>query len=120
MKVIKMKNIKCKGLLLLIFFQLISANEKVVFLSQDVSNYYSKRGCTPNLLNPLKIKFKNLYSDNFIHYDLTKLRKNDIKPYYIFNKKYCKGIGDVLYANTFIMTQLKLVGNNEFGECNGD
>ncbi len=81
---------------------------KIVFLSQDVAEGYDHRGGTPLLLAKVEQYFKENYPDNYLKYDLTKLMKNDVKPYYIFNRKYCSPIETVLGANTFIMSRLEI------------
>ncbi len=93
---------------------------KVVFLTQDVAEGYDHRGCTPPLLKKLIENFENQHSEKYIYYDVTKLMENDIGPYYIFNKKYCKKIGELLDANIFVMSRLVLVGHDKLGECKGD
>ena len=86
-----------------------SSKVKVTFLTQDVADGYDHRGGTPILLKSVEKYFKEKYKENYIKYDLTKLMKNDVKPYYIFNKKYCTPIEKVLGANTFVMTRLEII-----------
>ena len=93
---------------------------KIVFLTEDVANGYVHRGCTPELMDNLITIFKKEYPDKYVKYDLQKLLNNKIKPYNIFNKKYCKKIGEILNANVFVMSRLVLVGHDEKGECTGD
>jgi len=99
-----------------------SLNNKpqVVFLSQDVADGYDHSGCTPDLLSVLKKYFKKQYPEKHVEYNVKKLMDKGVGPYYIFNKKYCQKIGEVLGANIFVMSRLVLVGHDEKGECEGD
>lgn len=113
-------------LVLLTFYQVTLPNDnleirpKVVFLTQDVADGYDHMGCTPDLLKILKTSFNKQHPNMFVNYDVKKIMKNGIGPYYIFNKKYCDKIGKILDANIFVMSRLVLVGQNEKGECDGD
>ena len=69
-----------------------STKVKVTFLSQDVAEGYDHRGGTPLLLEDVEKYFKENFKENYIKYDPAKLMKNNVEPYYIFNKKYCLSI----------------------------
>ena len=103
-----------------LFTEIKNDNDRAVFLTQDVTEGYDHRGCTPVLLKKLINNFKKLHPDKYVAYNTSKLMKNDVGPYYIFNKKYCKKIGELLGANIFVISRLVLVGHDEFGECKGD
>lgn len=111
---------------LLSFYQVSLSNDsldikpKVVFLTQDVADGYDHAGCTPDLLRILKDSFNKIHPEMYVNYDLKRLMKNGVGPYYIFNKKYCDKIGKILGANIFVMSRLVLVGHDEKGECEGD
>ena len=82
---------------------------KIVFLPEDVSGGYDHRGGTPQLLEKLEEYVASHAPQNHVMMDIHKLLKKDIRPYYIYNKKYCKPIGTVLGANVFVMARLVLV-----------
>ena len=52
-------------------------------------------------------------SASFVPYDLGRLIEQNVPPYYIFNRRYCEPIGQVLGANLFVMTQAKLLNIGE-------
>jgi len=86
-----------------------SSKVKVTFLSQDVAEGYDHRGGTPILLEDVENYFRENFKENYIKYDPAKLMKNNVEPYYIFNKKYCIPIEKFLGANTFVMTRLEII-----------
>ncbi len=111
---------------LIAFYQVSLPNDslvikpKVVFVAQDVADAYDHMGCILHLLGVLKKYFKKQYPEKYVEYNVKKLMDKGVGPYYIFNKKYCQKIGEVLGANIFVMSRLVLVGHDEKGECEGD
>ena len=63
----------------------------------------------PDRRAPLEEFVRKHHGSSFVPYDLGRLIRQDVPPYYIFNKRYCEPIGQVLGANLFVMTQAKLL-----------
>lgn len=83
---------------------------RVVFLTQDVAEGFDHAGATPDLLEPLKTFVRKEYPNSIVPLDLHRLLDAGIKPYYIYNKRYCAPIGRELGANLFVMSRLVMTG----------
>jgi hypothetical protein len=88
----------------------VSSEVRLMFLAQDATpGGWDHSGCCGYVLEPLQDLFKRRYPSNFVENDVGKLIRNDVPPYYIYNKRYCLPIGQLLGANTFVMTQVRLL-----------
>ena len=86
------------------------AGTQITFLTQDATpGGWDHSGCCEYVLKPLEDFVRLQHSSEFVPHDLGRLIKQDVPPYYIFNKRYCEPIGRVLGANLFVMTQATLL-----------
>ncbi|MES9844059.1 MAG: hypothetical protein ABW131_05370 [Candidatus Sedimenticola sp. 6PFRAG5] len=86
------------------------AGTQITFLTQDATpGAWDHSGCCGYALEPLEEFVRDHHSGSFVQYDLGRLIRQGVPPYYVFNKRYCDPIGEVLGANLFVMTQVKLL-----------
>lgn len=87
---------------------------RIVFLPEDFPGGHDHRGGSAALLVHLERYVARHAPASHVRFDLRRVLRAGVEPFYVYAKRHCRPIGDVLGANVFVMARLTVVEPSSF------